>query len=277
MLEKLKQLFGSTAGSDPSTAKNLQATNDIADRELLNRWSTESLDNRRIDIFQPNGDSPPKAVVLFLHGHGRVLLNENVTFTKLLQEHQLAAVCPDGGRSWWLDVVCSEFDPEITPQRWLVDSVVPLIEKRFSVEPPMIALLGISMGGQGALQLAFRHASMFPVVAAISPAVDFYQLHGSGIPLDEMFPDAESARQASVVLNLHPLAWPRHQFFCCDPADADWFDGAARLGMKLSSSGILHERDLETTGGGHSWEYFNRMAPTVFQHIAKSLRTLESA
>jgi hypothetical protein len=89
-----------------------------------------------------------------------------------------------------------------------------------------------------------------------------------------MFPDAEAARQATVVLNLQPLAWPRHQFFCCDPADHDWFDGCARLGMKLFSSGILHERDLETTGGGHSWDYFNRMAAPALTHIAANLATL---
>jgi S-formylglutathione hydrolase FrmB len=214
-------------------------------------------------------------VVLFLHGHGRIMLNDNTVFSNLFQKNGLAAVCPDGGHSWWLDVVCEDFHPEMTVQNWLLDSVVPFIEQRFGVQPPQIPLLGISMGGQGVLQLAFRQASNFPIVAAISPAVDFFQLYGSRIPLDTMFPDAEAARQATVVLNLHPLAWPRHQFFCCDPQDHEWFDGAARLGMKLSSSGILHERDLETTGGGHSWEYFNRMAPICLKHIMDSLRKIE--
>jgi S-formylglutathione hydrolase FrmB len=274
MFDKLKKLFvpGDSEPSAETTAAALAAKAD-ADNALLACWSTTSVDQRRVDVFLPEGD-PPKAVVLFLHGHGRILLNENRVFTRLLAQHHLAAVCPDGERSWWLDVVCSEFHEETTPQRWLLDSIVPFIKEKLEVEPPRIALLGISMGGQGALQLAFRHASMFPVVAAISPAVDFFQLYGSGIPLDGMFPNAEAARQATVVLNLHPLAWPRHQFFCCDPADTEWFDGAARLGMKLSSSGILHERDLETTGGGHSWDYFNRMAPVAMKHISECLAKL---
>lgn len=274
MFEKLKRILR----AEPSAAVTESAThidsNGESDAELLAQWKTESLDGRRVDVFCPDGTAP-LAVVLFLHGHGRILLNENRVFSRLLRDNQLAAVCPDGGRSWWLDLVCTDFHPDRTPQRWLLDSVVPFIEQRFDVHPPKIALLGISMGGQGALQLAFRHASKFPIVAAISPAVDFFQLHGSGIPLDEMFPDAESARQATVVLNLHPLAWPRYQYFCCDPADTEWFDGAARLGMKLSSSGILHERDLETTCGGHSWDYFNHMAPTAIKHITDSLRKVE--
>lgn len=275
MFDKLKRMLGTDSGPSAAEVAEQQRLKSVRDTEILRQWTTTSLDGRRVDVFKPCIELSPQAVVLFLHGHGRVLLNENLVFSRLLQKYQLAAVCPDGGCSWWLDVVCPEFHPEQTPQRWLVEAVVPFIEQQFGIQPPQIALLGVSMGGQGVLQLAFRHASKFPIVAAIAPAVDFNQLYGSGIPLDSMFPDAESARQATVVLNLHPLAWPRHQFFCCDPADTEWFDGAARLGMKLSSSGILHERDLQTTGGGHSWDYFNLMAGPAFKHISGSLRKLE--
>lgn len=277
MFQNLREMFRGNAQSKKIELPTDQSLVQIASggSSILNCWRTESLDGRRVDVFVPQAETPPQGAVLFLHGHGRVLLNNNPIFSHLFQQHGLVAVCPDGGRSWWLDVVCRDFDAEQTPQHWLVNSVVPFIERNFSVSTPHIALLGVSMGGQGALQLAFRYASKFPVVAAIAPAVDFYQLYGSGIPLDSMFPDTEAARQASVVLNLHPLAWPRYQFFCCDPADAEWFDGAARLGMKLSSSGILHERDLETSGGGHSWDYFNHMARKSLNHISDSLRKLE--
>lgn len=266
-------------GSVPSKKPEMRSDQSLVQiasghESFLNCWRTESLDGRRVDVFVPKVEIPPQAAVLFLHGHGQVLLNENPIFSRLFQQHGLVAVCPDGGRSWWLDVVCREFHAEQTPQHWLMNSVVPFIERNFSIATPRIALLGVSMGGQGALQLAFRHALRFPVVAAIAPAVDFHQLYGSGIPLDSMFPDTEAARQASVVLNLQPLAWPRYQFFCCDPADTEWFDGAARLGMKLSSSGILHDRDLETSGGGHSWDYMNRMAEKSMNHIVDSLRKI---
>lgn len=272
MFDKIKQWLGPQTDSARSTNPETTADETAA---LLTRWTTESVDGRRCDVFLPEGESPPSGVVLFLHGHGRVLLNENPTFTRLFQQYHLAAFCPDGARSWWLNTICSEFHVELTPQQWLLDSVVPFITSRSGIEPPRIALLGVSMGGQGVLQLAYRSASKFPVVAAISPTVDFHQLYGSGIPLDTMFPDAESARQATVVLNLQPLAWPRHQFYCCDPDDVEWFDGAARLGMKLSSSGILHERDLETRAGGHTWDYFNRMAEPAIRHLAESLQKLD--
>ncbi len=241
--------------------------------DALSGWTVVEVDGRRVELFDPNADTPAGCVV-FLHGHGRVGLNENRVFSQLFQDHNLIAVCPDGGQSWWMDRICQGFDTSVSPMQWLRESIVPFIESRWNIESPRIALLGVSMGGQGVLQLAYRNAREFPVVAALSPAVDFHQLYGQGLPLDSMYETQEDARQDTVVLNLHPLAWPKHQFFCCDPQDTDWFDGCSRLAMKLSSSGIMHERDFETSAGGHSWEYFNHMAPAAIEHISKGLNAV---
>ena len=277
MFGRLKDLIRSGKDSRPTAQAAAKSepqsvtSTEFATDTSLQCWTTLTVDNHRVDVFDPAGVETPLGCVLFLHGHGRVMLNENATFSRLLQQHQLAAIAPDGKRSWWMDRICAEFSADISPQTWLMEQMIPLAESRWNVTAPRIALLGISMGGQGALQLSFRAATQFPIVAAIAPAVDFDQLYGQGLPLDEMFADREDARQTTIVLNLHPLSWPRHQWFCCDPTDSDWFDGCVRLGMKLSSSGILHERDLETSAGGHSWDYFNHMAPVAFDHITKGL------
>jgi len=238
--------------------------------DVLSYWSAVEVDGRQVEIYDPGYDDP-LGCVLYLHGHGKVGLAENRIFTQLLHDNKLIAVCPDGGQAWWMDDVCPDFDQQVTPMQWLREAIVPFIERKWQIASPRIALLGTSMGGQGALQLAYRYAREFPVVAAISPAVDFHQLHGHGLPLDSMYENLEDARQETVVLNLHPLAWPRHQFLCCDPQDEDWFDGCARLGMKLSSSGIMYQRDFETSAGGHSWDYFNHMAPQAFDHLVTGL------
>ena len=154
---------------------------------------------------------------------------------------------------------------------------MPFIQQRWQVKTRQIGLTGISMGGQGVLQLAYRHAREFPVVAAISPAVDFHRWYGTGLPLDEMFDSQEHARQETVTLQIHPLNWPRHQLLTCDPVDVDWFEGVERLAMKLSSSGIAFESDLESSHGGHSWEYFNHMAPRVIEFVARNLESVSRA
>ena len=41
--------------------------------------------------------------------------------------------------------------------------------------------------------------------------------------------------------------------------------------MKLSSMGVPFEADLETRGGGHSWDYFNHMAGEALEFVARHL------
>lgn len=241
--------------------------------EIAGTWSQLDIAGKTADVYEPAAPAGHGRVVLHLHGHGLTTLKDNPVFSAELERHGLRAVCPHGQRSWWLDVVCREFDPEITPLRFLREQVVAYIGERWGTKPPAIGLTGISMGGQGALGLAYRFPREFPVVAAISPAVDFHNWHGQGLPLDEMFSSREAARQETATLRMNPLNWPRHQLLVCDPADETWFEGAERLAMKLSSMGVPFESDFATTAGGHSWEYFNMMAPRVVGFVAERLET----
>src|SRR6202011_1275720 len=95
--------------------------------------------------------------ILYLHGTGLETLRDNPVYTRLLEEHRLACVCPHGQRCWWGDRLCPEFDTTITPERYLLDHVVPYFKERWELTPPALGLLGVSMGGQGALKLAFKH------------------------------------------------------------------------------------------------------------------------
>jgi hypothetical protein len=89
--------------------------------------------------------------------------------------------------------------------------------------------------------------------------------------LAAMYRDSEAARQDTAILHIHPLNWPRHQFFCCDPADHRWWDSADRLRMKLWSLGVPFEADLETSGGGHGFGYYNMMAEKAVDFLARGL------
>lgn len=234
-------------------------------------WIQTRVAGKPADVFEPREPCQPPRAILHLHGHSLATLRDNPAFTAELERYGLRAICPHGERSWWTDVICSEFDTEITPLAFLTEHVVGWIEARWSIRPPAIGLTGISMGGQGALQLAYRRPRDFPVVAAISPAVDFHNWWGRGLPLDAMFSNREAARQQTATLRIHPLSWPKHQLLVCDPTDEDWFEGVDRLSMKLRSSGIPFEWDLDTVAGGHSWDYFDSMAPRVIAFVAEHL------
>jgi S-formylglutathione hydrolase FrmB len=150
--------------------------------------------------------------------------------------------------------------------------VLPWIHERFGAATPQIGLLGTSMGGQGALRFAYKHPNTFPVAAAISPAIDYHIRYDEGDEtIRQMYRDKEDARQDTALLHIHPLNWPRHQFFCCDPADQRWHESAERLRMKLWSLGVPHEHDLVTTGGGHGFAYYSRMAPKGIGFLVERL------
>lgn len=237
----------------------------------MSHWSQFTIDGKTADVFEPSRVSEHGYAVLFLHGHGLFTLKDNPVYTAELEQRGWRCVCPHGKRSWWGDRVCAEFDSQITPQTYLRESVLPWFAESWGVAPPRIALLGVSMGGQGALKLAYRSPEQFPVVAALAPAIDFHNWHGRGLPLDDLYESAEEARQDTVTLLLHPLNWPRHQLLLCDPADTEWLEGVERLASKLDSTGIPFERDFTTSHGGHSWDYFNHVAPKVMEFFQERL------
>lgn len=235
-------------------------------------WREITIDGKTADAFEPTTrTAQAEAAVLFLHGHGQITLRGNSVFTAELERYGLRCVCPHGKRSWWGDRLCREFDADQTPVAYLRESVLLWLSETWGAAPPGIALLGVSMGGQGALRLAYRFPNQFPIVAALAPAVDLQNWHGRGLPLDEMYATAESARQDSATLLVHPLNWPRHQLLVCDPNDHEWFEGTERLASKLASTGIPFEHDFATSHGGHSWTYFDHVAPRVMQFLHEAL------
>lgn len=189
------------------------------------------------------------------------------------QRHGVAAVCPVTGPSWWSDRICDPFDQQITAERYVLEHALPLA-RQIAAEAgaPRVGLLGIGMGGQGALRIAYKHPDIFGVVAAIAPAIDYQQRIDEGDRvLAAMYRDAEEARQDTATLHIHPLNWPRHQWFCSAPDDWQWYDSAERLRMKLYSLGVPHECDLETTADGASDVYVQTMIDPALEFITSRI------
>lgn len=237
-------------------------------------WSTEKIAGHAVDYFEPTEPNQHGYVVLYLHGVHLGRLVENAVFTEQFERHGLRVVAPMTQRSWWTDRICPEFDPNITAERHVRDNVLPAIAERYGTRPPRVGLLGTSMGGQGALRLAFKHPDTFPVVAALAPAIDYQLRWGheeEGATLPRMYADAESVRQDTATLHIHPLYWPRNTFFCCDPGDRLWYESSERLHMKLAALGVPHQCDLETEAGGHGIHYYNAQAPRAVGWLVEAL------
>lgn len=238
----------------------------------MGTWSEVSIAGHACDIFEPTEVNEHGYVVLYLHGVHLGMLRDQPPYCDLLEQHGLRCVAPVTQRSWWTDRICEEFDSSISAESHLLDNVLPFIQEKWNTPDRHVGLLGTSMGGQGALRIAYRHPRTFPVVVAISPAIDFHTRFDEGDEtICQMYSDRESARQDTAILHVHPLDYPPHQFFCCDPTDERWWDSSDRLHMKLASTGVMHEYDLETEGGGHGFEYYNQMAPRAIEFLRERL------
>ena len=78
----------------------------------------------------------------------------------------MALVTVDGGGGYWNP------HPGDNPQAMLVDELIPRCQRRgLGNGPRQVGVLGISMGGYGALVLAEKYPRLVGAVAAISPAV----------------------------------------------------------------------------------------------------------
>ena len=242
-------------------------------------WSTIEVGGRACEIHAPSDPRPGRALI-YLHGVRERWLQEMPALRDLVEKERLPVIAPRGGRCWWIDRIVPGFDPQITPERFVVDLVRTEVGRRFGVETPGIALIGTSMGGQGALRLSYRHPAIFPVAAAIAPAIDFHAAMRDAADRDDgeyydtlwrIYGDVERARQDTAILHVHPLNWPRQQWFASSPADHHWHDGAQRLHSKLVALGIPHESVLEGLPGEDAAAFEARVATAAIEFLVSSL------
>ncbi len=232
-------------------------------------WIGATVAGHPVVAWEPTGRRAGEAV-LFLHDLDAAPPSEHEEWRALFEAAPVPVICPLVGRSWWLSVPTMEF-PAGGPLGWIGSEVIPWIEQKWEVKPPHLGLIGVGMGGSGALNLSYRSARRFPVVAAVSAAIDFHRYQSSEPVLSEVFESIEAARQETATLHLHPLNWPLSQRIACDPVDRYWFEGCERLGSKLDSSGIPFDRDFQTTTGGDRKLYDSQQLRTSFEYVLRNL------
>jgi len=128
-------------------------------------------------IAYPPGHGPGDRLplVIALHGFGR---NHTTTLSGMTPAKALALrvagrplrpmamVTVDGGGGYWNP------HPGDNPLAMLTDELIPLCQrKKLGTGKRRIGLLGISMGGYGALLVAEKHPGLIGAAAAISPAI----------------------------------------------------------------------------------------------------------
>jgi S-formylglutathione hydrolase FrmB len=229
------------------------------------------------------------SVVYYLHGLGdneQSLLNfGGWNLVERLQEKKqigdFIIVTPDGGRGFYVN----SRDGRRPYEDFFIREFIPAIEKRYRIAGTKATrgLMGVSMGGYGALRFAFNYPQMFKVVAVHMPALFEKLPRGLTDPaalgdrfnfLNEVFgrPFDVSLWERNSPFTLAkniPIATSPRIYFDCGNQDEYGFDyGATALHELLKSRRIAHEYHLYP--GNHSPGY-------VAAHLDASLKFVSRA
>jgi S-formylglutathione hydrolase FrmB len=226
-------------------------------------------------------------ILYFLHGLG----DNEQSFVRsggwnltedLWERHQLSEfliVTPAGEASFYIN----SHDGRSRYEDFLLREFIPFIEHRYRIEGNRVerGIGGISMGGYGALRLAFLHPELFGSVTAQSAALieklpEFkasdaqrsprLQVLGGvfGSPPDRAFWDRNNPLTIARTANLRALKI----YFDCGSEDDFGFDGgAAALDKILTARHIAHEFHIYP--GRHDWTYFAAHLPAVLEFHAQ--------
>lgn len=184
-----------------------------------------------------------------------------------LQDFLIAT--PAGGASFYID----SKDGKVRYEAFLLQEFFPFIEKKYRASAGRAnrAISGVSMGGYGALHLAFRHSRLFSSVSAHSAALieklpafvsgpqsPRSRILGAvfGNPPDTSFWNANSPLTLAHSANLAGL---KIYFDCGDQDDYGFEAGAAALDKILTARKIAHEFHIYP--GRHDPGYFAAHIP----------------
>jgi S-formylglutathione hydrolase FrmB len=184
---------------------------------------------------------------------------------------------PDGDRGFYIN----SKDGKIRYEDFLVLEFFPFIEKRYRAAPGRAnrAITGVSMGGYGALHLAFHHPELFSSVSAQSAALveklpnvlgnvpsseRSRALSAFGNPPDAAFWEKNSPIILARTANLAGL---KIYFDCGDQDDYGFETGATALDKVLTSRHIVHEFHIYP--GRHDAVYFAAHIPASFEFASR--------
>ncbi|MGA0559004.1 alpha/beta hydrolase [Larkinella sp. VNQ87] len=206
-----------------------------------------------------NGQAFP--VVYLLHGHSGNYadwVKKAPSVLKAADTYQTIIVCPDGNfSSWYFD---SPADPAWKYETYVSTELVTWVDSRYKTikDRKGRAITGLSMGGHGALYLAFKHQDVFGAAGSMSGGVDIRPFPNNWDMAKRLGPYAQypDRWEQHTVINLLHLLTPNSLALIIDCGTEDFFFRVNNeLHEKLLYRNIAHE--YITRPGAHNWPYWN--------------------
>ncbi|MGI6242224.1 MAG: alpha/beta hydrolase [Prevotella sp.] len=198
-------------------------------------------------------------VVYMLHGaynNARCWISMRPDLPEVADEMQMIFVTPNALNSWYFD------SPKLKDFRYetfVAKELVEYVDSHYSTIPrrEARAITGLSMGGHGALFLAFRHKDVFGACGSMSGGVDFRPF-----PRNWNIPDVlgeyaanKDSWDAHTVVNQISKIKNGDLAITIDDGEQDFFLSVNKsLHERLLGAGINH--DWATRPGEHNSEYW---------------------
>jgi S-formylglutathione hydrolase FrmB len=204
--------------------------------------------------------SRPLPVVYLLHGYSGNYSDWTIRakgVDKLADIHEMIIVCPDGGfGSWYWD---SPVDSTSRYETYIASELVEWVDTRYATikSPKGRAITGLSMGGHGALFLAFRHQGIFGAAGSMSGGVDIRPFSNNWEITKRLGPYQEFPErwESHTVINLLHLLKRDGLSLIIDCGREDFFfEVNEALHKALLYRNIPHEYIIRP--GGHNWPYW---------------------
>lgn len=228
----------------------------------------------RVFLPSPIVSSARYPVVYLLHGGGggfRDWSNDSDVAQYAVQG--LILVMPEGGSSYYVN---SATAPSDRYEDYIVQDLISDVERRFPVRTDRSgrAIAGVSMGGYGAIRIAFDHPDLFAFVGTISAALDVpsrpFSIHrvGQWRRFRAIFGAiGSSTERAGDPFLFEKTADPAHMPYLWLAAGQQ----EALLGANRRFANDLRERgfavEFHTAPGGHDWQQWNEQIPGLFASL----------
>ena len=196
-------------------------------------------------------------VVYLLHGAWGSYRDwpKKADLRSLATQYGVIIVCPDGQDSWYFD---SPVDPNFQFETFVVHELRNYIETHYRTlnHPKYRAITGLSMGGHGALWLAWRHPDIYGSCGSMEGGVDIYNFPNKW-KINERLGDYENNKEVwfeHSVMNLVPTLETGQNIIIDAGKDDIFIHENNSLHEALDKQGIPHVYSVRP--GTHSWTFW---------------------
>ena len=261
----------------PADHPRLTAKVTLSDITFRSAALGRDMEYRVISPFETSGRKLP--VLYLLHGGGGGFRDwSNYSDVARFAESGLLLVMPEGESSYYTNAVDP---PQDRFEDYITHDLITDVESRFPAASGRTnrAVIGISMGGFGAIKIGLRHPDLFFFVGGLSSAIDvprraftIKRLQQSRHYNSIFGPSGSQTRRDNdpfvLVRSANPETAP-YFFLTCGEQEG-LLPANREFAALLAQHHFIYE--FHTVRGGHDWNQWNAWLPSVLHSLSDHIK-----